>query len=48
MSTPNVYILVSNTILQKKEIRTPYEVVDSRAEANNRQDEPGAYSNARK
>ena len=49
MSTSSAQILVSKTILQKKETRFLREITNSRTSAGNIQDEPGrSYSGSNK
>lgn len=47
-STLSFQILVSNTVLQSKEPEVHGEMVDSRAQAKNIQEDPGASYSARK
>lgn len=42
MSTPRAWIMVSNTILQKKEAGLLVEMADSRTREQNVPDDPGA------
>lgn len=48
MSSPGAWILTSNTVLQPKEPEPFAEIADSRAEAENIEDEPRASCSASK